>query len=163
MGDRQTAAEAAAELAGIQRRQEQVIKAVIIPNGYWWAMAAAIVAIGVARDNGNPVVQAIVIPLAALVIVGLIVATNPTWRRRVRVNNATTIDGRDGAAIVVMIVLVDAVIIGLAAGLGAAHVRYPITIGSIAGSAVFVIVGPLVNRHRHARMLRAASQQLTSS
>ena len=39
-----TGAEAAAELAEIQRRQEQVIKAVLVPVWYWWALAAAIVA-----------------------------------------------------------------------------------------------------------------------
>ena len=65
-----TAAEAAAELAEIQRRQEQVIKAVLVPVWYWWAMAAAIVAIGAARDSGDLVVQAIAIPLAVLVMVG---------------------------------------------------------------------------------------------
>ena len=57
-----TGAEAAAGLAKIQRRQEQVIKAVLVPVWYWWAIAAAIVAIGAARDSGNLVVQAIVIP-----------------------------------------------------------------------------------------------------
>ena len=47
-----TGAEAAAELAEIQRRQEQVIKAALVPVWYWWAMAAAIVAIR--RRQGQP-------------------------------------------------------------------------------------------------------------
>ena len=46
-------AEAAAELAEIQRPQEQVIDAVLVPVWYWWAMAAGIVAIGAARDSGT--------------------------------------------------------------------------------------------------------------
>ena len=120
-----TGAEAAAELAEIQRRQEQVIKAVLVPVWYWWVMAAAIVAIGAARDSGNLVVQAIVIPLAVLVMVVLIVATIPAVRRRVQVNSATQPDGRAAAAIIGMIVLVDGVTISLAVSLAAAHVPYP--------------------------------------
>ena len=48
-----TGAEAAAELAEIQRQQEQVIKAVLVPVWFWWVIAAAIVAIGAARDAGT--------------------------------------------------------------------------------------------------------------
>ena len=158
-----TGAEAAAALAEIQRRQEQVIKAVLVPGWYWWAMAAAIVAIGAARDSGDPVVQAIAIPLAALVIAGLIVATIPAVRRRVQVNSATQLDARAAAAIFGMIVLVDGVIIGIAASLAAAHAPYPITIGSAAGAAVLVIVGPLVNRYARRLMLRQARQQLNDA
>ncbi len=154
-------AEAAAELAEIQRRQEQVIKAALVPVWYWWVMAAAIIAIGAARDSGNPVVQAIVIPLAGLVIAGLIVATIPAVRRRVQVNSATQpADARAVAAIFGMIVLVDGVIIGIAASLQAARVPYPITIGSAAGAAVFVIAGPLVNRYLRRLMLSQARQQM---
>ena len=154
-----TGAEAAAALAEIQHRQEQVIKAALVPVWYWWVIAAAIVAIGAARDSGV-LVQAVVIPLAVLVIAGLIVATIPTWRRRVRVNSATQpADARAVAAIFGMIVLVDGVIIGVAASLSAAHVPYPITIGSAAGAAVLVITGPLVNRYLHRLMLSQARQQ----
>jgi hypothetical protein len=158
-----TATEAAAQLAEIQRRQEQVIKAVLVPVWYWWAMAAAIVAIGAARDSGDTVVQAIVIPLAALVIVALIVTTIPAVRHRVQVNTATQPDARAAAAVFGMIVLVDAVIISIAASLDAAHVRYPITIGSAAGGVVLVIVGPLVNRYSRRLMLRQARQQLSNA
>ena len=158
-----TGAEAAAALAEIQWRQEQVIKAVLVPGWYWWAMAAAIVAIGAARDSGDPVVQAITIPLAALVIAGLIVATIPAVRRRVQVNSATQLDARAAPAIFGMIVLVDGVIIGIAASLAAAHAPYPITIGSAAGAAVLVIVGPLVNRYARRLMLRQARQQLNDA
>ena len=158
-----TGAEAAAALAEIQWRQEQVIKAVLVPGWYWWAMAAAIVAIGAARDSGDPVVQAITIPLAALVIAGLIVATIPAVRRRVQVNSATQLDARAAPAIFGMIVLVDGVIIGIAASLATAHAPYPITIGSAAGAAVLVIVGPLVNRYARRLMLRQARQQLNDA
>jgi hypothetical protein len=151
-------AEAAAELAEIQRRQEQVIKAVLVPGWYWWVMAAAIVAIGAARDSGDLIFQAIVIPLAVLVMVVLIAATIPIWRR-VQVNDATQPDGRGAAAIIGMIVLVDGVTISLVISLAAAHVPHPVTIGCAAGAAVLVIAGPLVNRYLHRLMLRQARQQ----
>ncbi len=159
-----TSAEAAAALAEIQHRQEQVIKAALVPVWYWWVMAAAIVAIGAARDSGDLLVQAIIIPLAGLVIAGLIVATIPGVRRRVQVNSATQpADARAVAAIFGMIVLVDGVIIGVAASLAAAHVPYPATIGTAAGAAVLVIIGPLVNRYARRLMLSKARQQMNDA
>jgi hypothetical protein len=149
-------AAAAAELAEIQRRQEQVIKAALVPVWYWWALAAPIVVIGAARDSGNLVVQAITIPLAVLVLAVLTGATIPEIRRRVKVHN--TPQPRAVAAVISMIVLVDAVIIAIAASLSAAHAPYPVTIGCAAGAAVLVIVGPLVNRYLHRLMLRQARQ-----
>ena len=76
--------EAAAALAEINRRQERVIETVLVPVWYWWVMAAGIVAIGAARDNGKAVVQAIAIPLAVLVMAGLTARTIPAVRRRSR-------------------------------------------------------------------------------
>jgi hypothetical protein len=159
-----TGAEAAAELAEIQRRQEHVIKAVLVPGWYWWAMAAGIVAIGAARDSGDPVVQAITIPLAALVMAVLTGAmTIPAVRRRVQVHSAIQPDARGAAAIFGMIVLVDGAIIGTAASLAASRVPYPITIGSAAGAAVLVIAGPLVNRYVRRLMLSQARQQVNDA
>ena len=155
-----TAAEAAAELAGIRRRQEQVIKAVLVPVWYWWVMAAAIVAIGAARDSGNLVVQATVIPLAVLVMAVLTGVMIPQVRRRVQVHTPQT-DGRAAAAIFAMIVLVDGVIISLAISLAAARVPHPVTIACAAGAAVLVITGPLVNGYVRKLMLRQARQQAT--
>jgi hypothetical protein len=158
-----TGTKAAAELAEIQRRQEQVIKAVLVPVWYWWVIAAAIVAIGAARDSGDLIVQAIVIPLAVLVMAVLTGATIPEVRRRVKVYSAPQTDGRLAAAIIGMIVLVDVVIISVAASLAANHVRYPATIGCAAGAAVLVIVGPLVNAYSRRLMLRQARQQLNDA
>jgi hypothetical protein len=162
IGTGATAAEAAAELAEIQRRQEQVIKAVLVPAWYWWVIAAAIVAIGAARDSGDLVVQATVIPLAVLVMAVLTGVMIPEVRRRVQVHTPQT-DSRTAAAIFVMIVLVDGVIISLAISLAAAHVPHPVTIGCAAGAAVLVITGPLVNRYVRRRMLRQARQQRTGA
>jgi len=158
-----TGAEAAAELAEIQRQQGQVINAVLVPVWYWWAMAAGIVAIGAARDSGDLLVQAVAIPLAVLVMVVLTGVMIPEVRRRVRVSGAIRPDGRGVAAVFGMILLVDVVIIGLAASLSAARVPYPVTIASAAGAAVLVIAGPLVNRYLHRLMLGKARQQKTDA
>jgi hypothetical protein len=158
-----TGTEAAAELAEIQRRQEQVIKAALVPVWYWWVIAAAIVAIGAARDSGDLVAQAIVIPLAVLVMAVLTGAMIPEVRRHVKVYSAPQTDGRVAAAIIGMIVLVDVVIISVAASLAANHVHYPGTIGCAAGAAVLVIVGPLVNAYSRRLMLRQARQQLNNA
>ena len=148
--------EAAAALAEIQQRQERVIKTVLVPVWYWWVMAAGMVAIGAARDTGNPVVQAITIPLAVLVMAGLTARTIPAVRRRIQVHSTMQPGARGAAAIVALIVLVDGAVVATAASLAAAHDPDPGTIGAAAGAAVLVIGGPLVNRYLGALMLGKA-------
>ncbi len=153
--------EAAAALAEIKRRQERVIKTVLVPVWYWWVMAAGMVAIGVARDNGSAVVQAITIPLAVLVMAGVTARMIPVVRRRVQVHSTTQPGARGAAAIFALIVLVDGAIIATAASLAAAHDTDPATIGAAAGAAVIVIGGPLVNRYLGALMLSKARQPIS--
>jgi hypothetical protein len=158
-----TGAEAAAELAEIQRRQQQVIKAVLVPGWYWWVMAAGIIAIGAARDSHHAVVLAITIPLAVLVMAGLTGAMIPELRRRVVVNSATQPGARSAAAIFGLIFLVIAVTIAAAASLAAARVPHPMTIGYAAGAAVLVIGGPLVNAYERRLMLSRAREQINDA
>jgi hypothetical protein len=156
-------AEAAAELAEIQRRQGQVIKAALVPVWCWWTLAAGIVAMGAARDSGDLLMQAIALPLAVLVMVVLTGAMIPALRRRAQVHSATLPGARGAAAKSGMIVLVDAVIVATAASLAAAHAPYPATIGCAAGAAVLVIAGPLVNRYLRRLMLDQARQQMSDA
>jgi hypothetical protein len=156
------AAEAAAALAEIQRRQGKVIKAVLVPGWYWWAMAAGMVAIGAARDTGDLLTQAITIPLAALVMAVLTGAMIPALRRRVQVHSATRPDARGAAAVIGLILLVDGVTLG-AISLAAARSSHPGTIGTAAGAAVLVLAGPLVNRYLSRLMLSQARQQLNDT
>ena len=159
-----TGAEAVAELAEIRRRREQVIRAVLVPVWYWWAMAAGMVAIGAARDTGDLTVEAITIPLAALVMAVLTGAlSTPAVRRRVRLHSATQPGARGAAAVLGLILLVDAVTLGTAASVAAAHLRYPGTIGCAAGAAVLVIAGTLVNRYLGRLMLGQARQQINDA
>ena len=159
-GSGATGAEAAAALTEIQRRREHVIKAVLVPAWYWWAMAAGMIAIGAARDSHDLVVLAVTIPLAVLVMVVLTGAMIPEVRRRVRVHSAAQPGARGAAAIVILILLVNAVTIATAASLAANRVSYPLTIGYAAGAAVIVIAGPLVNAYVRRLMLSRARQQM---
>jgi hypothetical protein len=93
----------------------------------------------------------------------LIAAGIPEFRRRVKVRTAPQATARIAAAIVGMIVLVDAVAISTAASLAAAHYRYPVTVGCAAGAAVLVIAGPLLNRYIRRRMLSQARRQISGA
>jgi len=96
-------AAAAAELAQIQRRQERVIKAVLVPVWYWWVIAAGIVAIGIARDSGDLVVQAVTIPIFGLIVLvdGVIVGT-AIGLAAARDPHPVTIGCAAGAAVIVI-------------------------------------------------------------
>ena len=153
-------ADAAAELAAIQRQQLQVIKTALVPVWYWWLWAAPIVAIGAARDSHDPVVLAVTIPLAVLVMAALIAATIPGARRRVRVHNATIPGARTAVAITGLILLVNAVTIAAAASLTANRVPHPLTIGYAAGAAAIVTAGPLLNRYLGSLMRGKARQRI---
>jgi hypothetical protein len=158
-----TAAKAAAELVEIERTQKSVIKAALVPVWYWWVMAAAIVAIGAARDSHDEVVMAVTIPLAALVIAVQIIATIPGARRRVRVHGAVIPAAQAAVAIPGLILLVDGVTIATSVGLAEHAVRHPLTIGSAAGAAALVIAGPLLNRYFGKLMLRNARQHISEA
>lgn len=155
-------ADAAAELAEIQRRQEQVIRTALVPVWYWWVIAAGLVAIGAARDTHDPVVLGITIPLAVLVIAGLIISTHPRVRRGVRVRDAAQPGGPGVAALVGLILLVNVVTIATAVSL-VGHVPHPLTISYGAGGAVLVIAGPPLNRYLNKLMQSNARQHLTDS
>lgn len=171
MGDRQhpqpagsgTGAGAEAELAEIRRRQQQVIKAALVPAWCWWVMAAAMVAIGAARDSHDRVVLAVTIPLAVLVMAGAIIASIPEVRRRVRINSAAQPGARGAAAIAGLILAVIAVTIALAVSLAASRVPYPLTIGYAAGGAVLVTGGLLLNRYLGRLMLGKARQHVAGT
>ncbi|MFZ0388251.1 MAG: hypothetical protein WAL22_21485 [Solirubrobacteraceae bacterium] len=124
-------------------------------------MAAGMVAIGVARDNGSTVAQAITIPLAVLVMAALTARTIPAARRRVQLHTTTHPGARGAAAIFALVVLVDVTIITTAASLAAAHDADPATIATVAGAAVTVIAGPLVNRYLGALMLSKTRQRIS--
>ena len=162
-GSGPTGTDAAAELAEIQRRKQQVIKTALLPVWYWWLWAPPLVAIGAARDSHDRVVLAITIPLAVLIMAGLIIATIPGVRRRVRVHNAVIPGAQSAVAITGLILLVNAVTITTAVSLTANRVPHPLTIGYAAGAAILVIAGPPLNRYLGRLMLSKARQHMTDA
>ncbi len=151
------------ELVGIYRRQEQVIKGVLVPIWYWWGLAAAMVAIGAARDSHLWVVLATVIPVAVLMMAGLTARMIPQARRRIIVHDAIRPGPRAVIAIVSFIVLVNVVTIAVCAATVSTHVRFPYTIGYSAGAAVLVTIGPLINRYVRRLMTYGVRQQLNET
>jgi len=162
-GSGPTGANAAAELAEIQRRQEDVIKTALVRPWYWWVIAAALVAIGAARDSHDAVVLAITIPLVVLVVAALISTTIPGVRRRVKVRDAAQRSGPASVALMGLIVLVTAVTLATAIILTDDRVPHPLTISYAAGGVILVIGGPLLNRYLHSLMLSNARQHMTGA
>lgn len=152
-----TPARAAAELAEIQQRQRRVIRAILVPVWYWWVLAAALVAIGAARDSHDRVVLAIGIPFAVLVMVGLTIALNSVVRHHVRAYPGTVPQGAV-LGLIGLILAVIAVTIAVCVILVGHHVPHPLTIGYAAGGAVLVIAGPLLIRCLGRAMLSRALQ-----
>lgn len=148
-----------AALAEIRCRQDRVVESLLVPLWYWWVLAAAMIAIGIARDRADSIVQAIAIPLAVLVIAGLVGAAIPAVRRRVQVRSDPHFTSRIGTAIFALVAAVDITIVATAAGLAGAHNRYPATIATTAGAAVIVIAGPMLNWYARTLMLRQVRQQ----
>jgi hypothetical protein len=158
-----TGAGAAAELAEIGRRQQQVIRAALVPVWYWWLMGADGVAIGAARDSHNHLVLAITIPLAALVFAVQVIATIPGVRRRVRVHADVIPSAQAAVAIPALILLVGGVTTVVSVSLIDHRVPHPLTIGYAAGAAALVIAGPLLNRYFGRLMLSNARQHITDA
>src|SRR5690242_15922899 len=98
--------EAASSLAEVRRRQRQVIDALMIPVWYWWVVAAATIAIGVATDTRRWVVLAIVIPIAVAVIAALTGAMIFGAYRRARVRSSELLGARGALSIVGFVWLV---------------------------------------------------------
>ena len=161
-GTEATGAEAAAELAEIQRRHEQVIRAALVPGWYWWAYAVAIVAYGVGRDIRGSAVKATVITLAVLAWVVLDGVMIPQVRR-VKVHLDPQPQARVTAAVIGLILLTILVTGFTAIALVAARVPYPVTLACAAGGAVLVIAGPVVNRYMHKLMLAQARRQISGA
>lgn len=145
--------DAASALADIQRRQGQVIDAVLVPGWYWWIVAAAMVIIGAAVDYRHLVVLAVAIPAAILVLVlptgGMIVGAY----RHVRVRDSALLGGHGAVAIVGLVWLVVALTLAVAFGLRAAGLQAPATIGTVVGGAALVIAGPQLMRYLRRIML----------
>ncbi len=138
--------EATSALAQIRQRQGSVIAAVLVPAWYWWAVAAGMVAIGAAADTRDPVVLAVVIPAAAVLIAALTAAMIFGAYRHAQVRSSELLGGRGAVAIVGFVWLVVALTLGTGFALRAAGAHLPATIATAIGGAVLVTGGPFLMR-----------------
>jgi len=145
--------EASASLAQIRDRQEQVIRAALIPNWYWWAIGVGMVAIGAAADTRRPVVLAVVIPLAAIAMAALTVAMILGAGRGARIKSDELLGERGALLIVGFVFLIDGVTLGLAFGLRALGTPEPATIATAAGAVLLILGGPALNRRLNKIMM----------
>jgi hypothetical protein len=145
--------EAADSLAEVRRRQQQLIDAVMIPEWYWWVVAAAMIAIGLAVDTRRSVVLAIVLPIAVTVLAALTGAMILGAYRGARVRSSELLGARGAASIVGFVWLVVGLTLGSGFALRAAGSSAPATIATVIGSAAMVIGGPVLGRSLRRTML----------
>ena len=145
--------EAASSLAEVQRRQQQVIDAVMIPLWYWWVVAASMIAIGAAVDTKRAAVLATVLPLVIALVAGLTLAMILGAYRRARVRSSELLGGRGALSIVGFVWVVVGASLGIAFGLRAAGTAAPATIGTAVGAILMVTGGPVLGRWLRQLML----------
>ena len=145
--------EAADSLAEVRRRQRQLIDAVLIPGWYWWVVAAAMIAIGLATDTRRLVVLAIVIPIAVAVIAALTGGMIFGAYGHARVRSRELLGARGALSIVGFVWLVVGLTLGSGFALRAADSSAPATIATVIGAAALVIGGPVLGRWLRQTML----------
>lgn len=138
--------EASAALAQIRDHQEQVIRAALIPNWYWWAIGVGMVVIGTAVDSRKPVVLGIAIPIAALAMAAFTAAMILGSGRGARIKSDELLGERGALLIVGFVFLIDGLTLGLAFGLRALGTPGPATIATAAGALLLILSGPALNR-----------------
>ena len=148
-------AEAREALAEMERRQEQVIEGVLVPNWYWWAVALLAVGLGVGVDTRDPAAIAVTAGIFGVGIPLLTVWIAFGGRRHVKVHERLL--GSRGAGLIVGFVwLVVGGTLGLAFALQAADVRSAGTISTLACAIALVVGGPALMRRLRKVMRRQA-------
>ena len=132
--------EARAALSQVQRRQEGLVGAVLVPAWYWWAVGAFTVALGAAVDSGRP-------PLIGGVAVGfgIVVGGATAWviagRGRAQVSKDLLGD-RGVLAILGFIGATVGLGLGTAFGLRAGGVSHPALLACVACALGLLVGGP---------------------
>ncbi|NUT37056.1 MAG: hypothetical protein HOV79_28705 [Hamadaea sp.] len=136
--------EAAAALAQIRDRQEQVIDVAMIPVWYWWLVGGLIVLLGAAVESGDGVYIGVG---TGVFVLGLVSGTLWVVRRGLRVQVRNELLGVRGIGVILTFVAVTVgVSLGVGFGLEAAGVAYPATWGNATAALMLVVGGPLLNR-----------------
>jgi hypothetical protein len=152
MADQVRPEEAARALAEVDQRQEQVIRLVVIPNWYWWAIAVLMVAFAAAVDTGQGLVVGIG---TAVFVAGVLTTTGWVVFRAVR--NAQPRNDLLGPSGVVAIMGFAAVTVGVSLAvaliLKASGVSYAATIGVSVIAVMLALGGPVLMRYLQGLML----------
>ena len=144
--------EAARALTEIGQWQEQVIRLVVIPNWYWWAIAILMVAFAAAVDTRQGLVVGIG---TAVFVAGVLTTTGWVVFRAVRsAQTRNDLLGPGGvAAILGFVAVTVGVSLAVAFTLKASGVSYAATIGVSVTAVMLVVGGPMLMRHLQGRML----------
>jgi hypothetical protein len=144
--------EAAQALDEIGQRQEQVIRLVILPNWFWWAIAVLMVGESAAADSGRPLVIGVG---TTVFVLGVLAVTAAVVQRGVRSAQVhrDLLKPTAVLAILGLVAAVLAVTLPTAFALKAAGASHPATWGTVAGGLVMAIGGPLLMRALQRMML----------
>jgi hypothetical protein len=144
--------EAARALTEIGQRQEQVIRLVVVPNWYWWAIAVLMVAFAAAVDTGQGLVVGIG---TAVFVAGVLTTTGAMVFRAVRSAQPRNdlLGPRGLVAILGFVAVTIGVSLAVAFTLKASGVSYAATIGVSVTAVMLVVGGPMLMRYLQGRML----------
>jgi hypothetical protein len=144
--------EAARALTEIDQRQEQVIRLVVVPNWYWWAIAVLMVAFAAAVDTGQGLVVGIG---TAVFVAGVLITTGAMVFRAVRsAQPRNDLLGPGGVvAILGFVAVTIGVSLAVAFPLKASGVSYAATIGVSVTAVMLAVGGPMLMRYLQGRML----------
>lgn len=167
MADQVNPHEAARALAQIRADQERVIDRAAGPLGFYWAVAALIVMMGVVVDLGagpehtGPLERPVVLGIGlGLFLLGIGVAVGWAVRHSQRVKPRRELFGPIGVAIIVgYVILVSGGNFAALFLLRASGVPYPFTLANLVGAILMVSIARLANGGLRRVMLARSTEQ----
>jgi hypothetical protein len=140
---RMESSEAARELEEIQRRQAEVIEAVLVPRWYWWAVGLMLIPLGAAADLHERRAAPLVVITVAVIIAALTLWMIAGGYRGARIRPAT-LGSRGPLYIVGFVWLVVGTSLLVAFGLQVERMPYPATLATILAAAMLIVGGPIL-------------------
>jgi hypothetical protein len=150
MVERIAPADAARALAEIGRRREQVIRQAIIPNWFWLAIGASMLALTAGVEVWHGILRAVGI---IVFVIGVLTTVGAVVVRVVRVAppRRGLVDPRAAMPMLIGIGTFTAVVVGVTLAIGfslkLAKVSYPATITVAAAALLLAIGGPMLMRY----------------
>jgi hypothetical protein len=148
--------EAARSLSEVRDRQRRAVAAGLVPNWFWWAIAALVTVFSAGIESKRPALIAIATTVFGIGIAASVVVVVTRGKAQVRND---LLGPAAGAAIAGFVIGVVAVTLGVAFSLRAAGVAYPATWASLVNAAGMIIGGPILMQRLHAMASRRAIGQ----